>query len=507
MILYALLKVLYNIWWKPIHLEKLLRHQGIKGTSYKLLRGDLDEIKRSTIEAQSKPMSLNNHEIMPRVFPFFHDLMQKYGRVCMTWIGTKPRVIIGEPELIRMILADKNNDFVKPKLANPLAGFLLVGVASLEGDRWAKRRQKITHAFHLDKLKAMVPTFSMSCSRLIEQWMRLSSNCGEEGCEIDVAPEFQRFAADVIARTAFGSSYEEGKKLFELQKQQIPLVFEAYYNIYIPGFRFIPTKKNRKRYKLENEITAILRDMIRKREEDHLSQTNRGSNLLDLLLLNHSKEELSENGLTIEEIIDECKLFYFAGQETTANLLTWTIIMLAMHPIWQQRAREEVLHMCGNESNPHFDAINRFKIIPMILNEVLRLYPSLCNTYRHSERETTIGGITIPGGVEIFLLMLSLHHDSKYWGDDVAEFKPERFAKGVAKSSKDDQDEIAFYPFGWGPRICLGQNFAMIEAKIGLAMILQHFSFELSPSYTHAPYSVISLKPQHGAPIIFHRLS
>ncbi|PON41238.1 Cytochrome P450, E-class, group I [Trema orientale] len=144
--------------------------------------------------------------------------------------------------------------------------------------------------------------------------------------------------------------------------------------------------------------------------------------------------------------------------------------------------------------------------VPMILNEVLRLYPPLSSVFRHCERETNIGGISIPAGVEIFLLMLSLHHDPEYWGDDVEEFNPERFSEGVAKSSNKDHDQIAFYPFGWGPRICLGQNFAMIEAKMGLAMILQHFSFKLSPTYTHAPCSVITLRPQHGAPIIVHQL-
>ena len=144
--------------------------------------------------------------------------------------------------------------------------------------------------------------------------------------------------------------------------------------------------------------------------------------------------------------------------------------------------------------------------VSMILNEVMRLYPPVCNLYRYSKRKTSIGGITIPAGIEILLVMLSLHHDPNYWGDDVEEFNPERFSQGVARSSKDNQNQIAFYPFGWGPRICLGQNFAMMEAKMALAMILQHFSFELSPSYTHAPRTVITLQPQYGAPIILHQL-
>jgi cytochrome P450 len=141
--------------------------------------------------------------------------------------------------------------------------------------------------------------------------------------------------------------------------------------------------------------------------------------------------------------------------------------------------------------------------VPMILYEVLRLYPPLASLYRHTRRKTNIGGLTIPAGVDLALPVLLLHNDPNYWGEDVEKFNPERFSQGISKASK---DQIAFYPFGWGPRICLGQNFAMIEAKMALAMILRHFSFQLSPSYTHAPRTFITLKPQHGAPIILHRI-
>lgn len=134
----------------------------------------------------------------------------------------------------------------------------------------------------------------------------------------------------------------------------------------------------------------------------------------------------------------------------------------------------------------------------MILYEVLRLYPPAIAFSRKTYKEMVIGDVTYPAGVIVELPVLLIHHDPDIWGSDVHEFRPERFAEGVAKASK---DKIAFFAFGWGPRICIGQNFALLEAKMALSMILQSFEFELAPSYTHSPRQVIMLRPMHGAQI------
>ncbi|RDX71573.1 hypothetical protein CR513_49062, partial [Mucuna pruriens] len=491
LVFYIIIRLVNNIWWRPRRTEKLLRQQGIRGSSYKPFEGDISDMQNSVQKASSKAISLN-HQIIPRVIPFFHKMVQQHGNVSLCWFGRRARLIIADAELTRLILTNKNGHFVKPP-RNPLTNFLSLGLSSLEGETWTKRRRVISSAFHLEKLKAMVPAFSTSCHSMIERWEKLVEPNGS--CELDVSAEFDVLTGDVIARTAFGSSYQEGKKIFQLQKEQAILVNEAFNSIYIPGFRFLPTTKNKRRHNLDVQIKATLRDIIQKKEQTMKEGKLKEHDLLSILL-----QSRDQSSLTTEEVIEECKLFYFAGQVTTANLLAWTMVVLSMHPDWQEKARAEVLEIFDKRP-PDFEGINHLKIVSMILYEVLRLYPPITVIHKYILCETRVGNMSIPGGVELCLPVLLLHYDSNYW-ENPQEFNPGRFTEGVSKASK---DHIAFYPFGWGPRICPGQNFAFIEAKMALAMILRHFSFKLSPSYTHAPASCITLKPQHGAPIVIRR--
>ncbi|MED6224147.1 hypothetical protein PIB30_081025 [Stylosanthes scabra] len=139
----------------------------------------------------------------------------------------------------------------------------------------------------------------------------------------------------------------------------------------------------------------------------------------------------------------------------------------------------------------------------MIFYEVLRLYPPIVPFNRAVHKDVKLGNLFLPAGVQVSMPILLIHHDPNIWGEDATEFKPERFSEGVAKATK---GQASFFPFGFGPRICIGQNFALMEAKIVLSLLLQRFSFELSPSYTHAPTVALSLNPKHGAHVILHKL-
>lgn len=454
-----------------------------------------------TKDAKSKPMSFSN-DIVPRVLPSITKNIKLYGKNSFLWFGPRPAVILLEAELIREVMS-KSYIYQKVK-GNPLTKMLAQGLASQETEKWAKHRRLINPAFHQEKLKGMLPSFYLSSCEMLANWDKEISS--KESCEIDVWPHLQTLTSDAISRTAFGSNYEEGRKIFELQKEQAKFIMQIARSIYIPGWRFIPTRRNRRMKKISKEMNESILELINKRMKAIEAGESRNDDLLGILLESNYKEiqqEGSKNGgMSIDEVIEECKLFYFAGQETTSVLLGWTMILLAKHLEWQASAREEVLNLFGS-GTPGYDELNHLKIVTMIFNEVLRLYSPGIMLGRMTSMDTKLGHLSLPAGVQLILPVLLLHHDKEIWGEDAGEFNPERFKEGISKAMR---GQFSFFPFGWGPRICLGQSFAILEAKMALVMILQKFSFELSPSYTHAPHTMITLQPQYGAPLLMRKI-
>ncbi|KAE8777770.1 Secologanin synthase [Hordeum vulgare] len=360
-------------------------------------------------------------------------------RTCMSWYGLYPKVTIHDPDLAKEVLSNKFGHFEKLKFP-PLSRLIAADLAEHEGEKWVKHRRILNPAFHLEKLKLMLPALSTCCEELVNRWTR---SLGSDGTyELDVFPEFQRLTGDAISRTAFGSNYLEGARVFQLQSEQIERMVAGAMKIVLPGYLSLPSKNNRMMHQINSEIESILHGLIRKRMQAMQEGENTKNDVLGLMLESNMRTSgdngQSISGMTIKEVVT------------------------------------------------------------MILYEVLRLYSPAVAFFRKTYKEIKIGSITYPAGVLIELPLLLMNHDPDIWGRDVHEFKPERFTNGISQASKNPG---AFLPFSWGPRICIAQQFALLEAKVPFCMILQSFKFELATSYTHVVDNIRLMRPMHGAQI------
>ncbi|OMO80853.1 Cytochrome P450 [Corchorus capsularis] len=453
------------------------------------------------MEALSKPMATLSHDIFPRVLPEIHSDLNLYGKNYLSWAGNMAKLFITEPELVKEVL--KNSERIFPKRTsrerkrnqdNIFDKIIGDGVFSSEGEKWAKQRKLANHAFHGENLKNMTPAMIASVETMLDKWKQF------EGKEIEVFQELKLLTSEVISRTAFGSSYLEGEKIFDMLTRLAVLASRNPSQTKIPVISELwKTGDSIESDKLVKGIHDCVMEMVKKREEKVFSgeANSFGTDFLGSLI-NAFHDPDKNNRLSEQELVDNCKTFYFGGHETSTAALAWTVLLLAIHQDWQEKARKEVFEVFGNQ-NPHSEGIARLKTMTMIINETLRLYPPASALPRRVENEVQLGNLTLPTDLLVMIPVIALHHDPKTWGDDVHLFKPERFAQGIAKAT--NYNASTYIPFGFGPRVCVGMSFSLTEIKIALSMILQRYTISLSPSYIHAPCIRLTIQPQHGIQI------
>jgi len=530
---------LVHLVWRPYAITRRFRAQGVRGPEYRFFTGSLGEIKRLRGEGAAVTLDVDDHDFIPMVQPHLRKWIALYGtsssvvtdlvagvlrpssalerflgrivvfltyeapcvaagKTFLYWTGARPNVCVTDVNVVRQVLFDRTGLYPK-NLMNPHISRLLgKGLVLTDGDDWKRHRKVVHPAFNMDKLKMMTATMSDCARSMMYEWEAQLAKGGE--VEIELSSRFEELTADVISHTAFGSSYDEGKRVFLAQRELQYLAFSTFFNVQIPALKYLPTEKNLRTWKLDKQVRGMLMDIIKTRLANK-DTAGYGNDLLGLMLEACAPEHGETPMLSMDEIIDECKTF-FAGHDTTSHLLTWASFLLSTHLEWQDRLREEVRRECGDEV-PTGDALNKLKLVNMFLLETLRLYGPVSLIQRKTGSDLDLGGVRVPEGAILTIPIATIHRDKEVWGDDAGEFKPERFENGVTRAAKYPN---ALLSFSSGPRSCIGQNFAMIEDKAMVAMIVQRFALELSPKYVHAPMDVITLRPRHGLPMLLRPL-
>ncbi|CAI9088914.1 OLC1v1023369C2 [Oldenlandia corymbosa var. corymbosa] len=366
LIFYWFYKVLDWAWLKPKRYEKILRSQGLKGNPYRLLTGDQQESGAIIKEALSKPIGFED-DLSKRLIPHIRKAVQTHGKNSFMWVGRIPRVLVTDPDLVREVLTKYYKFHKNLHDHDPITRVLLTGVGMLEGEPWAARRKIIKSAFFFEKLKNMLPAFYISTIEMIDKWDKTIPAGGS--AEVEVWEDLRVLSGDVTARTLFGEEFKElGGIIYDLLQELNLLTMEVIRSVYIPGWRFLPTKRNNRMRAIDKEIRERVLEIITKKKKQILSGEHTGTDFLSTLLecnLNEIKEFGKNVEMSLEEIIKECKLFFLAGQDTTASLVTWTLVFLCRFPEWQRRAREEVLQIIGDKK-PDYDGISHLKTVSLV---------------------------------------------------------------------------------------------------------------------------------------------
>ncbi|KAL5738916.1 hypothetical protein ACOSQ2_028096 [Xanthoceras sorbifolium] len=508
----VMIRVCDMVWLKPKRIRSTLSKQGIGGPkSSSFFYGNLKEIQSMmeeptvTITTTNSSSSsdvqppVSHHQWLRSTFLHLQIWTRRYGKIYMFSTGTHQHLVVHEAELIKELKLHKSLDLGTPSyLSKAVEPMLGNGIIKANGQHWSFQKKLIAPEFFLHKVKGIAGLMEECTMAMISTWERRLSESSRLGgaaatAEFMVDQDLRGLSADIISRYCFGSSYSQGKNIFaKLANLQEALSHQSLV-FGLPNFRFLPTKSNREIWRLKREVEHLILKVVNKGRQETGQK-----NLLQMIIESAATDsELHQDKRKIERfIVDSCKNIYFAGYETTALSTSWTLMLLALHPQWQQRVQAEIIET-GSLDN--LDKLNQLKTLSMVIQESLRLYAPPVMLVREAFEDIKLGDFQLPKGVHVWSFIPELHRDPDNWGPDVGEFKPERFAGGISEACKYPQ---AYVPFGYGTRMCIGQTFAMLELKIVLSLLLSRFSFSVSPNYRHSPVYKMFVMPQYGMRLI-----
>jgi cytochrome P450 len=411
-------------------------------------------------------------ELSRDVLAFYERLRDEYGRIASYRVFDTDACLVVDPDAIGTVLLDDASSYEKGDVLHRTIGDAMGdGLFLTEGSQWERQRTGIQPAFYRERLDTYVPEMRETTETTVEAWT--------DGSVIDARDEMAGTTIDVLGRTLFGVDVAEEPVVEETSRAITARTDTNRIGSFLPTG--VPTPTNLRYRRQVDRLGEFVDELAARRRER--SAEERGDDLLSILV------GLVDGGTFDEgELRDTLITFLFAGHETTALGLTYALLCLAAHPEEQARVREEVETACdGAVTAADLPALERTR---RAIDEALRLYPPVYLFFREPSRDVRLGGYRIPEGTTLALSQWVVHRDPAWW-DEPAAFRPDRFA-GDADA---DRPEYAYFPFGGGPRHCIGMRFARMEMQVVLATILRRYDLELvsDPEPELAPSS--NLRP------------
>jgi cytochrome P450 len=390
---------------------------------------------------------------------FVANLARANGGLARFRIAHKRILATSSPEIAHHVLVTRRERWRRGAYFRKLQTMLGESLLSTEGAIWKRRHGAIQPLLRRSEMPSLAPIVRGAAIRMLERWEQ-KRRCGEP---ISAVEEAQAIALDVIAERLFsvGLDHAESER-FSLLMQDAMLLLRERNTSLLAAPMWCPTPRNLRLADYRRQLDGYFAERIDARLGQGPSEY---PDLLDELII--ARDPATKEPLSRTALIDEVKTLFFAGLETTAPALFWTLFLLAGHPETAARLRKELDIVLGGRP-PEWRDLPQLSYTAQIVQEALRLYPPVYNLARENAEADELGGHLIPANTMIIISVYGIHR-SESWGEDAGSFRPERFAPGS------DWPRRSFLPFASGEHVCVGNNFAMTELMIGLAMIGQKY--------------------------------
>jgi cytochrome P450 len=405
---------------------------------------------------------------------FLESCAREYGDVVRLRFMGQTFYLLSHPDLIEYVLVTNSRNFTKSRLLRNNRRLLGDGLLTSQGEFWRRQRRLAQPAFHRRRIVAYGEVMASYTERRLEGW--------RDEQTIDVHQEMMRLTLEIVAKTLFNADVAtEAKDVGEAMEVALKNFSSQRRVIRIPNS--IPTPQNVRFERAARRLDEIVRRII---EERRTSEEDRGD-LLSMLML---AEDEDGNRMTDKQLRDEVMTLFLAGHETTANALAWTFYLVARHPEEQDKLAKEL----GNALNgrtPTVSDLTNLSYAERAIKESMRLYPPAWTMGREALTDCEVDGYRMPAGTTALMSQWVMHRDPRYY-DEPDRFDPDRWTQQLEKRLP----RFAYFPFGGGPRQCIGMGFALTEARLILATIARRFRMKLVSGQRVQPYTSITLRPK-----------
>jgi cytochrome P450 len=407
---------------------------------------------------------------------FYLRCAREYGDVVPIRLGPSRGVMLFHPAAIEELLVVRHRDLVKSRGVRLLRGLLGDGLVVAEGDLWLRQRRLIQPAFHRQRLAEYGRIMTAHAERRMAEW--------HEGSVVDMHAEMMAVTRAIVARALFDADVSEDARVVG---DALEVVAESFgrrlgsLGAFLP--LWLPTPEN---VKLRGAIRRLDGVVYRMIDDRRRSREARGD-VLSILLEAQDADDGSR--MTDRQVRDEVMTLFLAGHETTAVALSWTWYLLAQHRAQDARLADELRTVLGGRAPTAAD-LSALRYTEMVVTESMRLYPPAYALGREAARPIEVAGHVVPAGSFLIVGTWAVHRDAR-WFDEPDAFRPERWANDAARRLP----RFAYLPFGGGPRQCIGNGFAMMEAVLILATLAQRFRPTLVPGQRVVPTPYITLRP------------